>query len=82
MEFIINKTLTKKLKNIKEIGVDLETGSIMAIYKDNSLQPLSQEIFELVVVKMLPKENQKPLVKTKVECFDREYVITCEQVIY
>lgn len=73
MDFIVNSDLTDKLKDIKEIGVDTDRGMIMAIYEDDSIKPLSQEIFELVVVSLMDKN------KTIIECFDREYVITCNQ---
>jgi hypothetical protein len=75
MEFIINKNFTKKLKNIKEIGNETKDGFIMAINKDDSIHSLSQEIFELVVVNLMDKK------KVLVECFDRKYKITLEEVV-
>lgn len=76
MEFTVNSNLADKLEGIKEIGVDIQRGMIMAIYEDDSIKPLSQEIFELVVVSLMDKN------KTIIECFDREYVITCNQIVY
>lgn len=76
MKFTINEQLTEKLHGIKEIGIDLDKGMIMAIYEDDSLKSLSQEIFELVVVSLMDSK------KTMIECFDREYVITCKQKEY
>ena len=48
MNFIVNDKLTKKLKNIKEIGTSSEDGYIMGIKDNDELVPLSQEIMELV----------------------------------
>lgn len=75
MEFTINKTLTKKLKGIKQIGVSIEDGLIMGVKSNDELVPLSQEILELVCISLMDKK------KTLVEFCDMKFKITVEQII-
>ena len=75
MEFIINKTLTDKLKNIKSIGISVDDGLIMGIDKKDKLIPLSQEIMELVCISLMDKK------KTILSSCDVTYKISVEQII-
>lgn len=75
MEFTINKTLTKKLQGIKQIGVSTKDGLIMGIKSNNELVPLSQDILELVCISLMDKK------KTLVEFCDLKYKVTIEQVL-
>lgn len=74
MEFIINKSLTKKLKNIKEIGTSSEDGLIMGISKEDKFIQLSQEVMELVCISLMDKK------KCLVEFCNLKYKVTIEQV--
>ena len=75
MKFTINEKLTKKLKGLEAIGVEVEQGLIMGIKENDTLVPLSQEIMELVCISLMDKK------KTLVECFDMKFKITVEQII-
>lgn len=75
MEFIINKTLTDKLKNIKSIGISVDDGLIMGIDKKDKLIPLSQEIMELVCISLMDRK------KTILNSCDVTYKISVEQII-
>lgn len=75
MEFIINKTLTDKLKNIKSIGISVDDGLIMGIDKKDKLIPLSQEIMELVCISLMDRK------KTILNSCDVTYKISVEQIL-
>ena len=75
MKFTINEKLTKKLKGLEAIGVEVEQGLIMGIKDNDELVPLSQEIMELVCISLMDKN------KTLIEFCDMKFKITVEQII-
>ena len=75
MEFIINKALTDKLKNIKSIGVSVDDGLIMGIDKKDKLIPLSQEIIELVCISLMDRK------KTILSSCDVTYKISVDKIL-
>lgn len=74
MELIVQDSFTDKLERIVRIGNETETGMIFGFDKDDNLIPLSQEIFELVVFSLVDDG------KTIIECFDRKFKLTLEQL--
>jgi len=75
MKFTINEKLTKKLKGLETIGVEVEQGLIVGIKENDEIVPISQEIMELVCLSLMGKK------KVLVECFDEKFKITLEQVL-
>lgn len=75
MKFTINEKLTKKLKGLEAIGVEVEQGLIMGIKENDTLVLLSQEIMELVCISLMDKN------KTLIEFCDMKFKITVEQII-
>lgn len=75
MKFTINEKLTKKLKGLETIGVEVEQGLIMGIKENDEIVPLSQEIMELVCTSLMDKN------KTLIEFCDMKFKITVEQII-
>ena len=74
MKFTINEKLTKKLKGLEAIGVEVEQGLIMGIKENDEIVPISQEIMELVCISLMDKK------KTLISFCDMEFKITVEQI--
>ena len=74
MNVLTNSELTEKLKNIVSIFNDADSGRIFGEDEDGQLIPMSQEIFELVVVSLMDSK------KKIIECFDRKYKVTIEEL--